>query len=71
LRNPIACASLYFGGMLEAHVHMVGHRVIFHQLDPSLTTQLAQDQPKLTPQSSSEEHYFLRTLASSQALWTH
>jgi hypothetical protein len=39
----------------QAQVHMVGHRVDFHQLDPSLTTHLAQDRANLPPQSSAQD----------------
>ncbi len=39
----------------QAQVDVVGHRMPLHQLDPSLTAQLSQDHPDLTPKPPVED----------------
>src|SRR3954451_16507349 len=39
----------------QAQVDVVRHRMPLHQLDPSLTAQLSQDHPDLTPKPSVED----------------
>jgi hypothetical protein len=48
-QKPDRVRHAVLGRNARAQMDMVGHRVTFHQLDPSLTTQLAHDWADLPP----------------------
>ena len=55
LQKPDRVRHAVLGRNAQAQVDMIGHRMTFHQLDSTLTTQLAQDRADLPPQPSVED----------------
>ena len=55
-QEPDCVRHAVCGRNAQAQVDMIGHRMTFHQLDSTLTTQLAQDRPNLSPQPSLEDY---------------
>src|SRR5271170_7172738 len=54
-QEPDCVRHAVLGRNAQAQVDMVGHRMTFHQLDSTLTTQFAQDRANLSPQPSIED----------------
>jgi hypothetical protein len=54
-QKPSGICHAVLGRDAQAQVHMVGHRVLFHQLHSTLTAQFASDYSNLPSQPSAED----------------